>query len=93
MMKDNSSCKAEQNASRQQCVSPQHVLAFYTIMTILLKIKKEQGLESMLEYMSNFIATVDLSTPQLSQALARTIQHISTGVIYDELGKFPNKNN
>lgn len=76
-------------SSSQPGYPPGHMTAFYTLMFILLKIRKEQGLEAMLEYMTTFVAVVDSHNPQLSQAVAQTLKHTSTGVIYEQLGKAP----
>lgn len=67
---------------------PEHLVSFYTLLKILMKMKKELGLEAMLEYMAKFIEAIDSHNPKLSQAVSKTLEHIQTGVFYDELGKY-----
>ncbi|MBL8014112.1 MAG: hypothetical protein JNN05_09720 [Candidatus Omnitrophica bacterium] len=88
-MLNNESMNHPDKMLNQQGFPPGHMTAFYTLMSILLKMKHEQGLEVMLEYMSTFIAVIDSHNPQLAQAVAQTLQHTSSGEIYEQLGKYP----
>lgn len=80
-----------ENISNEKGFPSGHMTAFYTLLVILMKIKKEQGLEAMLEYMTTFIAVIDSHNPKLSQAVSQTMKHTSTEVIYEQLGQSPNK--
>lgn len=70
------------------CFPPEHLVAFYTLLTILIKMKKELGLEVMLEYMAKYVAAIDSHNPKLSMAVSKTLELIPTGVFYEELGKY-----
>ena len=66
---------------------PQHIVAFYTLLTVLIKMKKELGLEAMLEYMAMYLNEIDSHNPKLSIAVAKTLETIPIEVFYHELGK------
>ena len=72
---------------------PEHIAAFYTLLTVLLKMKKELGLEVMLEYMARYIKEIDSHNPQFSQAVAKTLENIPIEVFYHELGKYSKNKN
>ena len=66
----------------------QHIVAFYTVLTVLVKMKKELGLEAMLEYMAMYLNEIDSHNPKLSIAVAKTLENIPIEVFYHELGKY-----
>lgn len=75
------------------CFTPEHIVAFYTLLSVLLKMKKELGLEAMLEYMAQYLAAIDSHNPKLAMAVAKTLEKIPIEVFYYELGKiFKDKN-
>ena len=65
-----------------------HVVGFYTLLTVLTKMKKELGLEAMLEYMALYLKEIDSHNPKLSIAVAKTLENIPIEVFYHELGKY-----
>lgn len=67
---------------------PEHIVAFYTLLTVLIKMKKELGLEAMLEYMAQYCTAIDSHNPKLAQAVAKTLEIIPIEVFHKELGKF-----
>ena len=72
---------------------PQHIVAFYTVLTVLVKMKKELGLEAMLEYMAMYLNEIDSHNPKLSIAVAKTLENIPIEVFYHELGKYSKDKN
>jgi|CXWL01.1.fsa_nt_gi hypothetical protein len=66
---------------------PEHIVAFYTLLTVLTKMKKELGLEAMLEYMALYLKEIDSHNPKLAMAVAKTLELIPIEVFYHELGK------
>jgi hypothetical protein len=54
----------------KSCFPPEHLVAFYTLLKILMKMKKELGLEAMLEYMAKYIESIDSHNPTLAKAIA-----------------------
>lgn len=77
--------------SKQPGFPPDHMMAFYTLIAILLKMRNEQGLEAMLDYMTAFKAAIDSHNPQLSQAVTQSLTRNLTGEIYEQLGQNPKK--
>lgn len=73
--------------NRNHCLPPEHIVAFYTLLTVLLKMKKELGLEAMLEYMAQYLSLIDSHNPKLAMAVAKTLENIPIEVFYYELGK------
>lgn len=67
---------------------PEHIVAFYTLLTVLTKMKKELGLEAMLEYMALYLKEIDSHNPKLAMAVAKTLEIIPIEVFYHELGKY-----
>lgn len=70
----------------------ERVVAFYTLLTILLKMKKELGLEAMLEYMAQYLLAIDSHNPKLAMAVAKTLENIPVEVFYYEMGKLYKNN-
>jgi hypothetical protein len=66
---------------------PEHIVAFYTLLTVLTKMKKELGLEAMLEYMALYLKEIDSHNPKLAMAVAKTLELIPIEVFYHELGR------
>lgn len=90
-MTDKQSINNQPINSNQPGFPPDHMTAFYTLIAILLKMKHEQGLEAMLDYMTAFKAVIDSHNPQLSQAVSQTLTRNLTGEIYEQMGHQPKK--
>lgn len=68
---------------------PEHMVAFYTLLAVLLKMRKDLGLEAMLEYMALYLKVIDSHNPQIAMAVTKTLEIIPVEVLYHELGDFP----
>lgn len=75
------------------CYPPEHIVAFYTLLSVLLRMKKELGLEAMLEYMAQYLSAIDSHNPKLSTAVSKTLEKIPIEVFYYELGKIIKNDN
>jgi hypothetical protein len=64
---------------------PEHAVAFYTFLSILLKMKNELGLEAMLEYMGKYLRTIDSHNPKIALAVGKALTLIPVDIIFNEL--------
>lgn len=60
------------------------LLAIYTALRLLLKMKSTLGLEAMLIYISNYIRIIERFYPELKNAVSRAVDLISIEKIYKE---------
>jgi hypothetical protein len=67
---------------------PEHAVAFYTFLAILLKMKHELGLEAMLEYMAKYLRTIDSHNPKIALAVGKALNVIPVDIIFNELTKY-----
>jgi hypothetical protein len=67
---------------------PEHAIAFYTFLSILLKMKQELGLEAMLEYMGKYLRTIDYHNPKVASAVGKALNVIPVDIIFKELTKY-----
>ena len=68
----------------------EHMVALYTMLSILTRMKCELGLEAMLEYMAKYLTVIDSHNPIIASAVALALKQIPIEVIYNELGKSHN---
>lgn len=68
---------------------PEHMVACYTLLAVLSKMKKDLGLEAMLEYMALYLKVINSHNPKLARAVAQTLEIIPIEVMYHEMGDFP----
>ena len=54
--------------------SPANIIAIYTVLSTLIKMKRELGLEAMLEYLGYYHHTMEAHNPQLKNAVARATE-------------------
>ena len=76
---------------RSMFLAAEHMVGFYTLLAVLLKMKKDLGLEAMLEYMACYLTVIGSHNPKLAKAVSQTLEIIPVEVIYHELGD-PGKN-
>ncbi len=70
----------------------QHSVAFYTFLSILLRMKNELGLEAMLEYMAKYLTAIDSHNPKIAAAVGKALNAIPVAVIFHELTKYDKAN-
>lgn len=66
-------------------LSPNNIIAIFTTLTILLKMKKQLGLEAMIEYMEFYILTIEKHNPRFKGAVEQALSMISVNRIYSAM--------
>ena len=61
---------------------PEHAVAFFTLLSILLKMKQEVGLESMLEFMTEYRGVIAQFNPKIRSAVDEALLSIPVEKIY-----------
>lgn len=62
-------------------------IAIYTVLCILRRMKREVGLEAMLEYLDKYLGTIETHNPQLKQAVAEALGMMDVTRLYKEAMK------
>ncbi|MCA9394885.1 MAG: hypothetical protein KC900_11825 [Candidatus Omnitrophica bacterium] len=57
-------------------------IAVYTQLSILLRMRRELGLEAMLQYLEAYVQIVQRANPELKQAVDQALSMMSTKRIY-----------
>ena len=73
--------------SPNQLFSPSNIIALYTVLSTLLKMRRELGLEAMLEYMENYLHILENNNPQMQWVVAKALELIDVRKIYNEAFK------
>jgi hypothetical protein len=91
--KMNSNEQSESNAriSRQPSLdiftNSANSIAIYTVLCILRRMKREIGLEAMLEYLDKYLETVETHNAQLKLAVEKALGIMSVGKMYKDAMK------
>ena len=64
--------------------SGENMVAIYTVLSILVEMKKTLGLEATLEYIDKYLSTIEQHHPQIKNAASLAIKLISVEKIYNE---------
>ena len=67
-----------------QLFSPTNIIAIYTVLSTLFKMKNELGLEAMLEYCEYYHHTLEFHNPKLKYAVTEALELIDVKKIYHE---------
>lgn len=62
-------------------------ISIYTVLCILRRMKREVGLEAMLEYLDKYLGAIETHNPQLKQAVAKALGLMSVERMYREAMK------
>ncbi|MBI3618298.1 MAG: hypothetical protein HY210_08840 [Candidatus Omnitrophica bacterium] len=62
-------------------------IAIYTVLCILRRMKREVGLEAMLEYLDKYLGAIETHNPQLKHAVAKALSLMSVEKMYREAMK------
>ena len=62
-------------------------IAIYTVLCILRRMKREVGLEAMLEYLDKYLGTIETHNPQLKSAVERALGIMSVEKMYKDAMK------
>ncbi|MCA9406826.1 MAG: hypothetical protein KC684_09820 [Candidatus Omnitrophica bacterium] len=64
--------------------SPGNLIAIYTVLRILQQIRKDLGLEAMLEYQDRYLLTMESEYPQLGTAVTQVLAVKGAADMYNE---------
>ena len=59
-------------------------IAVYTVLCILRSMRKQLCLEAMIEYMDEYLLTIEGSNPQLREAVSKALSMVSIKKIYKD---------
>ena len=59
-------------------------IAVYTVLCILRSMRKQLCLEAMLEYMEEYLVTIERNNPMLKDAVSKAISMVSVKRIYKD---------
>ena len=62
-------------------------IAIYTVLCILRRMKREVGLEAMLEYLDKYLGAIETYNPRLKQAVTKALGMMSVEKMYREAMK------
>ncbi len=66
---------------------PPHSIAVYTVLRILWRMRKQLGLEAMLEYLEKYMAAIENHNPQLENAVHEALSLLDVERMYKEAVK------
>ena len=64
--------------------SPRSTIALYTSLRILLAMRKDLGLEAMLEYLERHVESMERNNIQMKCAVTKALRFIDTKKIYEK---------
>ena len=67
-------------------LSSNNMIAIYTVLSILLRMRQRLGLEAMLEYIKRYLETIEKREPSIKDAVSQAVDLISIEKIYKEAG-------
>ncbi|MBP9854366.1 MAG: hypothetical protein KBD53_05825 [Candidatus Omnitrophica bacterium] len=62
----------------------QESIAVYTVLTILIKMREQLGLEAMLEYLQEYANVIERNNPKLKDAVLRALKIINVKKMYGD---------
>ena len=63
---------------------PDNLIATYTVLNVLLKMRKTLGLEAMMDYIDKYLETIEGSNPEMKRAIALALTFVDVRDIYEE---------
>ena len=63
----------------------ENTLAIYTILSILISMRRQLGLESMLEYMIAYLTLIEKSNPFIKEAVQEALNLIKISKLYEDI--------
>jgi len=68
-------------------LSSNNMIAIYTVLSILVKMRQHLGLEAMLEYIKRYLETIEKHEPSIKDAVSHAVGLISIEKIYSNARK------
>ncbi len=84
----NSSPKPSLPQTSEMVFSASNTIAVFTVLSILLKMRTQLGLEAMLEYMEKYLAAIAAQSPKLKGAVAKALTIISIEKVYTDVSRY-----
>ena len=75
---------SEQDRQERGIFSGKNLVVIYTMLSILALMKKELGLEAMLEYMDEYLRVVGEGNPRIRFAVRRALKMMNVGKMYHD---------
>ena len=69
--------------SKISCL-PQNSISTYTVLHVLIRMKRQLGIEAMIEYTEKYLEIVDQHNPRLKMAVKKALEMISVERIYED---------
>jgi len=64
--------------------SPDNIIAIYTVLSVLLKMRSVLGLEAMIDYIEKYLRSIEVYNPEMRQAVNSALKLINVKKIYDD---------
>ena len=74
----------KQDGNQDGIFSGRNVVVIFTLLSILVKMKEQCGLEAMLEYMDEYIRVMGEGNPKVKFAVRRALAMMSVEKIYHD---------
>ena len=74
----------EQDKNQDGIFSGRNVVVIFTLLSILIKMKKQCGLEAMLEYMEEYLRVMGEGNPKVRFAVRRVLTMMSVEKMYHD---------
>ena len=74
----------EATDASENFLSNSNIIAIYTILSILLKMRDQLGLEAMLEYVQNYLRILETHNPRFKMAVSKAITLINVEKVYKD---------
>lgn len=75
---------SEQDRQEDGIFSGKNMVVIYTMLSILVLMKKELGLEAMLEYIEEYLRVVGDGNPKVRFAVRRALTMMDVGKMYHD---------
>ncbi|MGE0267567.1 MAG: hypothetical protein AB7S78_03795 [Candidatus Omnitrophota bacterium] len=82
--------QAERSPKHSHHQFPHHItkinesIAVYTVLSILVKMRHQLGLEAMMEYLDHYLRVIEQHNPKLKYAVSRALTMMNIQKMYDQ---------
>jgi len=64
--------------------STENIIAIYTVLSVLLKMRSILGLEAMIDYIDKYLQTIAAHNPEMKRAVNSALKFINVKKIYED---------
>ena len=72
------------NPARPPFLSPDNIIAVYTTLVLLRRMRRQLGMEAMLEYMDAYLTMIEKTNPRLRKVVALILSSMNLDAMYKE---------